>query len=568
MSTCEHPSAKGRASRGRVPIVVTGIAVMLGAAGCGNATSSPATGSARLAAEQVLHINSFFQPPSFDPGRDPGAFGPSALIRQYVEPLLGLTADAKGVRGAAAQSYEVSSDGLTYTFHLRSDGRYNDGQPVKAQDFVYGWRRLLDPRLAAPLADTFSLVRGAGELAALDPKADAAKIGLQLTTLGLAAPDDLTFRVTLAYAAPYFKFIAAIPAGAPIRQDVVEKYGFDRWASKPETLVTNGPFRVAERVTGQSVTLVRNPYFRQQPRLATIVAYQLSGSNVGVAWNKYLNNEIDISNGPPGNSVVQALSDPVLGKQVLQYDEPSESWLTFNTKKAPFDNPKVRLAFTEAIDRRAYVQDFSRNLVEPLSGLIPRGIPGYDRRVGTAESFNPDRAKALLASSGVAPSTLAGIHILTRNFTSKDTQFVQDQIQRNLGVTMTIDAVEDASTQLSRGNFQVYGPDYAYGAAYPDPRLFMDQFLTGSTTTSTGWSDPGYDRLVRQADATTDSARRLFLYQQAEEMLLAQAPVAVFSQTKRLFWIKPWVKGIVSSPFDDADFPGDLFVGDIYIAQH
>lgn len=539
--------------------------------GCGSGSkSSSSPGSkANLAPEQVLRINSFYQPPNFDPGQSPGPYGPNALIRQYTESLLRLRPDGKDVSSAAAESFNVSADQLTYTFRLRRDGRYNDNQPVKAPDFVFGWRRLLDPRLAAPLGSTLfaPFVKGGQEAVNMDAKAAGPTIEGALDQLGLAAPDDSTFVVTLARPAPEFKYVAALPAGAPVRKDVVDKFGSDTWSTKPESLITNGPFRLSAASPGQSVTLVQNPYYRSRPTITKILAIQLSGQDVGAAWTKYLNGEQDISNGPPEASYDSALKDPTLSKEVLKYPEPSTSYVEFNTTKPPFDNAQVRQAFAMALDRNALTRLGGAVSSKAIATLVPDGVPGTNPALSSIQAFDPVKAKALLDSSGVSKDRLNGLRLLVPGYYSQTGQFIQDQFKRNLGVNLSIDLNEDPTSLVTQGNYDVYVGGY-YQASYPDPTPFYDLFLPGNPGNEPKWTNADYERLVRQADATPGMQDRLGLFRQAEEVLLRDAPIVPYAQTVRYFWIKPWVKGVNSSPFDDADLPGGLDIASIYIVKH
>lgn len=566
--------SKCRSTSVRSIVVAMSLALVGAACSSGGTSSNGATGSTAvaetaLAPDQTLRINTFFQPPNFDPGQSPGPFGPNALIRQYTEPLLRLRPDGKDVVPAAVERFDVSSDGLTYTFHLRRDGRYNDGQPVKAQDFVFGWRRLVDPRLAAPLGSTLfaPFIKGGADASALDAKKDADKIDPALDELGLRAPEDNTFVVTLAAPAPEFKYVATIPAGAPVRKDVVDRYGSETWGTKTDTLVTNGPFRVSEAAPGQSVTLVPNGNYRTNPTIQKIVAVQLSGQNVGTAWTKYLNNELDISNGPPEASYAAALKDPNLSKEVISYPEPSISFLEFNTTKPPFDNVKVRQAFSQALDREAFAKLGGTVSSKPLASLIPEGVPGYRADAPSPQKFDASKAKATLDSSGVNKDLLSGLHLLIPPYYSQSAQFVQDQFQRNLGVNLVIDSVQDNKNLVQQGKYDIYLGGY-YQASYPDPRPFYDLFLKDNPGNDPKWTNGEYERLVRQADSTSDIDKRLATYQQAEQILLQDAPVVPYSQTIRYFWIKPWVKGVKSSPYDDASFPGALDIMSIRIAKH
>lgn len=547
---------------------VAGLALALVAASCSSSTHSTTPSAAStsvpaqdLAADQTLRFQTSFaaQPRSFDPGQQQQA----VLPRLYSEALLKVRPDATDVEPAAAESFDVSADGLTYTFKLRKDGRYNDGQPVKAADFVFAWQRLIDPRKAAPANSTFaSVVKGGADpgLRGDDAAADAA-----VANLGLKAVDDLTFQVALSHVAPDFKWIATLTDGSPIRRDVVDRYGAD-WATKAETLVTNGMFRVTKIVPSQVVELEPNPQYRQQPILKKIVVAQ---SDATTAWNQYLGDQTDIAF-PPGPSLGAAQKDPNLSKDLVKFNIPSLTWISFNTSKPPFDNAKVRLAFAQAIDRTALTTTVFPGATTPRSSFIPEGTIGYNPDLEKTQGFDAAAAKTTLGGSGVAKDQIDGVGELSSSFSPAISEFIHDQLQKNLGVNTKIDPAGDSASlnaRLKSGDFQFYDFDFHNGR-FPDAKDYFDLFLSDSPQNTPRWKNADYDRLVREADAALDSAKRLSLYRQAEQILLREAPVAVLYQTTRLVWVKPWVGGIKTNPYDDASFPGSLNVGKIFIKKH
>jgi oligopeptide transport system substrate-binding protein len=226
--------------------------VLASVTACNSPTSL--TQGPKLAKDQTLRLLLEDQPGSLDPGQTQYPYE-TAVLRAISEPLLKPMADLSGVVPAAAQSYDVAAGGAVFVFHLRQAAGYSDGTPVKAQDFVYAWQRLIDPRLAAPEGPFFAgTILNGDKVSVLDPQRDAAKIDAALNTLGLKALDDNTFQVTLAQPDPAFIWLAAMPAGAPVRQDLVKKNG-DKWAAGPDTLITNGPFRVSEMVANDHITM-------------------------------------------------------------------------------------------------------------------------------------------------------------------------------------------------------------------------------------------------------------------------------------------------------------------------
>lgn len=525
------------------------------------------------AAQQSLSLFVFFRPPTFDPAlQGPATLGGNALRRQYTEALLKpepatVEAENSEVTGAAAESVEVSEDGLAYTFRLREDGRFNDGTPVTADDFVFAWRRLIDPRLASPTGRVFAgVVEGGEEAAALGPEASDATIERALDNLGLRAVDARTFEVTLADPAPYFEWIAALTAGAPLSEEVVREEG-DDWATEPETLITNGPFKVAD--IGQSeTTMVPNEHYREAPILKEIVAGY--GLEPAPRWARYLNDELDISNGPPPAIKEATLADPRFQDEIVRFPELSNQWLQFNTNKPPFDNPKVRLAFAQAIDRGVYVEAGTEPIERPLTTLIPKGMPGYSPELGGAQQFDPQKARATLEGAGVDPQDLEDLEIVTGPPQEPDALFLKEQFETNLGVTTTVTSIGDSAQResaLEQGEYDMRTTFVGHVANYPDPQDFFSVFLSENPENPGGYQNPEYDRLVERANTTADEAEREQLYDQAHRILVEDAPVAFLAQLERVFYVKPWVRGLTRTPIDGAAFPGDFYSPRIGIAE-
>lgn len=527
-------------------------------------------GSGELADEQVLNVFAFFEPPSWDPARQgPATFGGNGLRRQYTEALLKPEADVEdpGVTTAAAEDFEVSDDGLVYTFDLRDEGAYNDGEPVTASDFVFAWQRLIDPRVPSPMGGLFSVVEGAEEVAAMGTEASDPELDEALAELGLEAVDEDTFEVTLAHPAPYFEWVAAETAGAPVREDVVAEHGADEWATSPDTLTTNGPFQLAE--TGENeVVFEPNPHYAgEEPTLERLVA----GFGLGPAprWTEYENDELDISNGPPPESFEAALNDPEYEDEIMRFPELSTQWLGFNTDAAPFDDLRARLAVTKAIDRDAY-NEVGADTGFPAASLVPEGMPGHNPEVD-AQAFDPEAAQQLLDEAGVDAGDFEGVTLLTAPPQETNALFIADQLSEHLGVEVEVDSVGESAVRDSRlqeGDYHMRQTFIGHAANYPDPQDFFDVFLSDSRDNQPGWESQEYDELVREADRTTDMDARLELYDQAHEILAEEAPVAFLVQLERVFWVKPWVSGITRTPIDTAFWPGDLYSTRVEIREH
>jgi oligopeptide transport system substrate-binding protein len=538
-------------------------------AACGGSSGNGVT----LASAQELRIRLTTEPATFDPGQAQWDYE-AAVTRQTFESLLQPTKDFKDVQGAAAESYSVDSTGLVWTFKLRPGAKWSDGVAVKAADFVYGLQRVLDPRLAAPYASFFTTIKNGAAVNGMDVKDPGLDAALQ--TLGLKAVDDNTLQITLEAPAGYFKWEAALVLAGPVRKDIVLKYGKDssgndKWgavaATAPQTVVGNGPFKISEVVPKDHVTLVPNPNYtgtRSNPTLTKITEYFIDDETV--AYAKYKSGELDMVPVPLADTEAVRNSP-----ELLKIPQLAVFWVNINTKKAPFDNPKVRLAITQAIDRNSYVTNIQKGRDLAASTLIPKGMRNYRPDLGSQQSFNPATAKATLASSGVSASSLNGVKYLYRSSSpgSKTAaEFIQAQLKTNLGIDIVLDGT-DSKTESARfkaGNFQ-FGDISGWGADYPDSQDWFDIFLTGSGNNFSFWSNKAYDDAVTAADAATDPAKRDAGYETAAKILVAEAPVMFLYQNTAWYLVKPYVKGAILTPNDD-QWLGDYFANTIQIAQH
>jgi oligopeptide transport system substrate-binding protein len=505
------------------------------------------------------------QPASLDPGQTQYTFE-TAVLRAVSEPLLRAKPDLTGVEPAAAQSYDVNSAGTTYVFHLRPNARYWDGTPVRAQDFVYAWQRLIDPRLAAPDETLFADDVANGEKVALmDPQRDKATIDPALATLGLKAVDDHTFAVELAHPDPAFVWLAALPAGAPIRKDVVQQNG-DKWSTSPATFVTNGPFKVTEMVTGDHITVEPNPdYWGARPALKKI-EFEIVNDGAA-ALEKYRNGDLDEMAVEPAQA--QAVSsDSGLSRQLVKTPDLTTFWIVFRVNSPPLNNLKVRQAIAQAIDRNAFVRQVFSGEAMPAQSFIPYGMQGYSSNL-TAQRFDVAQARASLAASGLSARQISLTFAFDQSsdFAKATASFVHDQLKTNLGLEINLQPL-DPNTLASRvgsGQFQMTGPR-GWTADYADPSDWYDQFLTSSSNDIAFWQNPQYDNFVSVARTDVQAGRREQEYLQAQSMLVDQAPVAFLAQTVSWYLVQPYVRGLTKSPLDE--WPGALDPGSLSIAPH
>lgn len=534
---------------------------MLAATAC----DSGVTAGPKLAKDQVLRVQLEDEPASLDPGQTQYTYE-TAVLRAVVEPLLRPKPDLSGVEPAAAQSYEVNSAGTAYVFHLRAAAKYWDGTAVKAQDFVFAWQRLIDPRLAAPNETIFAdAVLNGEKVSLMDPQRDKATIDAALNTLGLKAIDDLTFQVQLAHPDPAFIWLAAMPAAAPIRRDVVAKGG-DQWASAPDTLVTNGPYRVTEMVKNDHIRVERNPgYWGPKPSLARIDFMIVNDG--AVALTKYRNGELEEVSVQPAQAA-SVNSDSALNRQLVKTPNLTVFWIVFRVNSPPLNNVKLRQALSQAIDRDAFVSQVFQGEATAAQTFIPKGMHGNSPTL-VGQKFDVAQARATLAASGLSAKQVSLTYAFDQSsdFAKATAKFVHDQLKTNLGIELNLQGLDPntLSSRVEAGQFQITGPR-GWTADYPDPADWYDLFLTSSSNNIAFWQSQQYDNFVSVARTDVQPARRDQEYLQAQSMLVGEAPVVFLAQTVSWYLVQPYVRGLVTSPIEE--WPGATAPSEISIAPH
>ncbi|HET7465639.1 MAG TPA: peptide ABC transporter substrate-binding protein [Candidatus Dormibacteraeota bacterium] len=530
-------------------------------------SSDVLTQGPRLAGNQTLRVAIDDQPQTLDPGQVQYSFE-KAVLREISEPLLRPTADTNSVTQAAAASYETTNGGKVYVFHLRKDAEYSDGQAVKAQDFVYAWRRLIDPRLASPVATFFAgTIANGDKVSILDPQRDAATIDGALQTLGLTAVDDSTFQVTLSRPNPAFIWLAAMPAAAPVRQDLVAKYG-DKWSTSAETMIGNGPYRLTQVVAGQQLTVAPNPhYWGPKP---TLKAIEFDVVNDGAAaLAKFQDGDVDVMTVQPAQAGTVA-GDRSLSKDLVKAPALTVYWIAFRVTSPRLANSRVREALAQAIDRRAYVSQVFQGQGKGQETFIPQGMRGYAPDLAASQKFDASQAHATLSAAGVSAQSLNGLKFSydkSVDFAKVTAQFVHDQLKTNLGVEIALDPLDTNTLggKLEAGTFDIAGP-LGWNADYADPADWFPIFTTTSSYNYSLYQNSRYDSLVAVAATDVDANRRDAEYTQAQRMLVSDAPVAFLAQSVTWYLVQPSVKGVTVTSVDD--WPGELFPDRLYIAGH
>jgi oligopeptide transport system substrate-binding protein len=445
-----------------------------------------------------------------------------------------------------AESYEANQAGDVYTFHLRQNAKWSDGQPVTAKDYVWAWRRTLDPATANPYASTVYIIKNA--------KAINEGTITDLTQLGVEAVDDYTLKVTLEQPSGFFPRLAAFPTLFPLRQDVVEKYA-EKWV-EPGNVVCNGPYVPTLWEKDVQLVFERNPYYWGEPAKVAKLVYTLMEDPYSQAPTLYEAGELDLAPFPP-EEYARIQADPVLSQQVVLQPQSGVLWVVFDTKNPPFDDVRVRQAFNLAIDREGFANGVLQGLANPQYILIAPGIAGgnEDAYIGTRNyQQDVEKAKQLLSDAGYPNGQgfpEVELKYRTRFLEQKIGESLPAMWQQALGVKVTGAPTEAQayrewfqSRATQSFNMMVYG----WSSDYEDPyNWFNAVFESSADQYHSRWVNQEYDDLVAKAAGEPNPETRTQLYMQADTILESETPLAPVINQVESYMLKPWVQGPVFS---------------------
>jgi oligopeptide transport system substrate-binding protein len=526
----------------------------LGLAGCGGKTGA-AAGSRP---EGQINVVFGGEPGSLDPTLASTMNGMRYLhhlfegLYKYEDNGSGIAALVPGLAEAAPEK-TVHADGtVTYVFKLREGLKWSDGQDLTADAFVYSWRRLVDPRTAADYNYMLDMVQNAIEIQeeTLPPEA-----------LGIKAVDSRTLEITLTYDCPYFMEIAAFSTAFPLRKDVIDLAG-DQWTFEPATFISDGPYRVKEWVHNSYILAEKNPHYYAPVSGPETIRFALMTDANSVLVG-FRNGSLDFVVHIPMDEIPALLASGEL--HII--DTMGTYYVVFNHSKPPFDDVRIRRAFSLAIDRNHIVRQITQTGERPASGFVPWGIfdeggPGSDFRdqgkeyYSVAESdyrANVAEARRLLAEAGYPEGK--GFPILEYLYIGDDAserpvaEALQDMWQTELGVTVSL-VGEDWPVFLD----SLYSHDYTAGgyawiADYNDPSSLLDLVTTGSNNNTSLYSNREYDSLIARAKGSGNAEERFRLFHQAEDIAIGQdvavAPIYAFTTP---YMLSPRLSGFFYSP--------------------
>ncbi len=520
--------------------------------------------SADPATQGVVTVNIGGEPRTLDP-TGTAAAADAMVISHVFEGLMKFApsdaeaddrVDLAEITYGQAETYDQTknADGtVTYTFHLRKDAKWSDGKPVTAHDFVYAWQRLADPANGATYSYLLDDVVNAPEIAAGTKEP---------TELAAQAADDATLKVTLRRDAPYFARICALPPTFPVRQDVVEK-DVQQWTYTPETYIGNGMYKLVSWEHAAQIVLEPNDkYYDPDVQTAKTVTFVLL-EDEGTIRSAFEDGTLDFARSAPAEEVPGLLDE---GK-MFALDHVGTYFASFQTRKAPFDDARVREAFTLAVDRKKLVEEVTEGGQTPAAGLVPSGIfdadgvTGDDFRSQGGDYFDVDadayednckEARDLLAEAGYPGGE--GFPEVTYLYNTGEThkavaEALQKMWQDALGVKVTLREEEWGAFIQARkaGEFSIARGSWL--ADYDDPMSFLDLFRTDASGNDAHYTDEGYDKLMTDAHAAGDPDKRMERLHQAEDLLIgrdyALCPLYFYGQT---YMVKDGLDGVYYSP--------------------
>lgn len=499
------------------------------------------TAAAKLAKDQTIRINlGIAEPDTLDPARSTGV-AESTIELNLCEGLTRL--DSNGVpQPAIASKWTISPDGKTYTFTIRAGAKWNNGQPITAEDFEWAWKRVLEPTTAADYAYQLWYIKNAQEYTEGKVK--------DWSQVGVKAINKQTLTVELIAPTAYWLSLCAFPTLLPTNRKAVEASP-DKWFMDPKTYISTGPFKMAAWDHNEKVVLEKNPNYwdAKNVKLSRVEVYLVDSQPTELTM--FETGQIDFGDNPPPPEFPRLQKEGKLqiGPYLGTY------YFMFNVTKGPLADKRVRKALTLAVDRETICQ-IARGGQKPATAFVPPGIPdakkGTDYRVVggkfLAENADYAQAKKLLAEAGFPDGKgMPTVSILyNTNETHKAiSEAIQEMWRKNLGINVLMVNQEWGVYLDSRrtGDYMVARAGWI--GDYVDPMTFMDMWVTGGGNNQTRWSNKKYDELIDTAKNSRDQTVRMKSMHDAEAILMDEMPILPVYFYTRPYLMKPYVKSMI-----------------------
>lgn len=543
-------------------------------------TAPSAAASGELADQQVLHVSLGSEDPdTLDPTKASTSTD-IGVLHALNRGLVFFDKDLTPIPSLASALPTVSADGLTYTFTL-IDAKYSNGDPIVAADLVYAWKRLIDPRTAASYQAFLHDVAGADAILAMTgakPAPTDAAIDAAIAKFGVAAPDPKTFVITLAHPASYFLDIVGLWGAGPIQEKWVKTPNFTEAAN----YVSSGPFMMKSWTHQSEITLVPNPnWYGQKPTL-TEIDFKVGG-DPAADQATFEAGQLDMLAASPPD-VPRIKADATLGPLVQTQPVLTTDYWGFNTQKGPTANVHFRRALSMAIDKDTMLATVSGGQGSVADSLVPPGMPGHQDGIGL--KYDVTAAKAELATAltdlglkditnadGTVTPAVEQLPPLTFGFNTNaghelPSAYMQNQWRTNLGINSSLVGETFDQFVVDRPLLKFSIARNAWGADYPHPDNWLRAlFGTGSGNNDEGYSNKAFDDLLAKGGAEPDLTKSIAFYNEAQKLLVEDAP-AVFTRWRvSNYEVEPWVAGVIGTAQDSVVI-GDYFYENISILKH
>ncbi len=507
-----------------------------------------------LAARQELVRNNGSEPASLDPHKVESDVEFN-IISDLFDGLVAVKLDGS-IEPRLAQAWE-NKDNTIWVFHLRPNATWSDGTAITAKDFVWSWQRLVDPKTASPYASYPGNmhIQNAREIALGEKPLD---------TLGVKAVDDNTLEIHLSQPNAAFLAMLAHPSMVPVDKILISRFA-EKW-TKPEHIVTSGPYKLSEWVVNEKIIAQRNTrYWNNKATVINTVTY-LPISSETADVNRYKAGEIDITNTIPVNQFAQLKAS--MGSQVSVLPLLSTYYYELNTTKAPFNDARVRRALNMALDKDIIAEKVMGQGQRPAWLISQPEIGGVTLKAPDYASWPREKrieeARKLLNEAGYNDAHPLSFNLLynTMETHQRLAIAVSSMWKKNLGVEAKLQNQEWKTMldTMHTGNFDAVR--YAWIADYDDAVTFLNNFRTGDSENTSKYSNPAYDEVLHNAAKAKDVAERGRYYQQAEDMLAQDVPAIPLYHYVRTHLVKPWVGGF------EPDRLGRFYTKDLYIKKH
>ena len=515
-----------------------------------NAAQVPA--GVELAKVQEIVRGNGTEVASLDPHKTEGV-PESHIIRDLLEGLVNQDAEGNTIPGVA-ERWETT-DNRTFTFYLRKDAKWSNGDPVTAHDFEYSFKRVVDPATAAPYSWYMEMTTMANAADIIVGKKDK-------DSLGVKAIDDHTLEIKLESAVPYFVMMMAHTTVKPVHQATVEKFG-DQW-TRPDNFVGNGAYQVDSWVVNERITLTRNKQYWDDGKTVINKVTFLPIENQVAEMNRFLSGEIDITYELPNEHFrrlqkTNADDLSVTGNLCTYY-------YAFNTTKAPFNDVRVRKALSYSIDRDVITKALLGQGQKNAYAFTPDIIAGFEAELPDYAKLTQkqrlEKAAALLAEAGFDKSNPLKFNLLynTSENHKKNAIAISSMWNKSLGIDVTLENQEWKSFLDSKrqGNFDVTRAGWC--GDYNEPSTFLSLLQSTNASNDAHYQNKTYDELMQQALATTSDAERRGIYQQAETLLAQDMPIAPIFQYVKARLLSPKVGGYPTNNAEEQIFTKDLYI--------